>query len=119
MRLCATLCVVLAVGSAAPAHAQQPGDRTQQPADRAQQIYDSDMAVCNRGDLPDPMRRACVRAAGERLDRARGGVAPGGTAVTSPDGRATVVVPEGASLPPTSSEAVPSPDGRSTVVPAR
>lgn len=112
MRLCGTLLVlVLALCSAAAAHAQLP-------VERAQQIYDSDIAACNRGDLPDPMRRACVRAAGERLDRARG-VAPADTAVTSPDGRATVIVPEGTRLPPTSSEALPSPDGRSSVVPAR
>lgn len=111
MRLGWTLCVVLALASAAPARAQQP-------ADRAQERYDSDIAACNRGDLPDPLRRACVRAAGERLDRARG-VAPADTAVTSPDGRATVIVPEGATLPPTSSDAVPSRDGRSSVVPAQ
>lgn len=111
MPLYRIVCLVLALSSAAAARAQQP-------VDRAQETYDSDIAACNRGDVPEPMRRACVRAAGERLDRTRG-VVPTDTAVTSPDGRATVIVPEGATLPPTSSDAVPAPDGRSSVVPTR
>ncbi|KQP22800.1 hypothetical protein [Pseudorhodoferax sp. Leaf267] len=88
------------------------------PAEQARQIYQSDLATCNSGQLPAPLREACVREAGARFDRARGGV-PGDTTVETPDGRATVVVPQGAPTPPTSSDVSPTPDGRANVVPAR
>ncbi|KQP44579.1 hypothetical protein ASF44_27235 [Pseudorhodoferax sp. Leaf274] len=84
----------------------------------AEQVYQSDLAICNSGQLSAPARDACVREAGRRRDAARGGPPPE-IPQTTPDGRATVITPEGAATPPTSSDAVPSRDGRANVVPAR
>ena len=83
-----------------------------------EQVYQSDLAICNSGQLSAPARDACVREAGRRRDAARGGP-PAEIPQTTPDGRATVVTPEGAPPPPTSSDPVPSRDGRANVVPAR
>lgn len=87
-------------------------------ASTVEQIYQSDLAICNSGQLSAPAREACVREAGRRRDAARG-VPPPEVPKATPDGRATVVTPEGAPPPPTSSDPVPSPDGRANVVPAR
>jgi hypothetical protein len=88
-----------------------------QAGSTAQQRYERALAACNRGSLPAPRREACVRAAGNALDRALGGT-PAAAPRPSDDGRATVVSPPGA--PPPSSgggNAVPSSDGRATIVP--
>lgn len=84
----------------------------------AEQVYESDLAICNGGQMSAPARDACVREAGRRRDAARGGPPPE-IPVATPDGRATVVTPEGSTPPPTSADAVPSRDGRANVVPAR
>jgi hypothetical protein len=84
----------------------------------AEQVYESDLAICNGGQMSAPARDACVRDAGRRRDAARGGPPPE-IPVSTPDGRATVVTPEGSPPPPTSADAVPSRDGRANVVPAR
>lgn len=84
----------------------------------AERVYESDLAICHGGGLSAPAREACVREAGRRRDAARGGP-PVEIPQTTPDGRATVVTPEGAATPPTSSDAVPSRDGRANIVPAR
>jgi hypothetical protein len=99
-----------------PAGAQTPA-----PVDlvaRAQQLYEREVATCNAGTLPMPEREACVRAAGLRYDRARG-VPPVDDTVTTPDGRATVVAPAGAtppSAPANLPETETSRDGRATIV---
>ncbi len=89
----------------------------------AQARYDREMAVCNGGTLPAPQRDACVRSAGNALDRARGGP-PVPVESTTSDGRATVMTPQS---PPVSAAPGPgpstaeslriTPDGRATVVP--
>lgn len=84
----------------------------------AEQVYESDLAICNGGQMSAPARDACVREAGRRRDAARGGPPPE-IPVSTPDGRATVITPEGSPPPPTSADAVPSRDGRANVVPAR
>ncbi len=84
----------------------------------AEQVYESDLAICNGGKLSAPAREACVREAGRRRDAARGGP-PAEVNMTTPDGRATVVAPEGAAPPASPSDTVPSRDGRANVVPAR
>jgi hypothetical protein len=81
----------------------------------AQQRYEREVAACNSGALAAPAREACIRAAGSALDRVRGGP-PADVAVPSADGRATIVAPEGSSVPSSSSEAMPSRDGRATIV---
>jgi hypothetical protein len=83
----------------------------------AQRQYETDIASCNTGALPAPMREACVRSAGLRLDRARGGP-PADAPVTSTDGRATVITPEGSTPPASGADPVTSRDGRANVVPA-
>lgn len=83
----------------------------------AERVYASDLALCNSGQLSAPAREACVREAGRRRDAARGGPPPD-ILQTTPDGRATVLTPEGAAPPPTASEPLPTRDGRATVVPA-
>lgn len=97
------------LGSVGPAWAQ-PG--------LVEQVYQSDLAICNSGKLSAPARGACVREAGRRRDAAQGGP-PAEVLQTTPDGRATVLTPEGALTPSTSSEPVPTRDGRANVVPAR
>ncbi len=70
----------------------------------AQARYDRQIAVCNSGNLPAPQRNACVRDAGIALDQVRGPhnddapvpsptEGPASTQITTPDGRATVIVP--------------------------
>jgi len=83
----------------------------------AQQRYDQQIARCNDGTLPAPAREACVRAAGNLLDRVEGGPPPA-AAVTSRDGRATVVAPEGSAPSSGGADARPSGDGRAIVVPS-
>ena len=90
--------------------AQQPVERNQ-----AQQRYDAQVAACNRGDLANPAREACVRAAGTALDRTLGSP-PVEAPVPSADGRATVVTPMGSTTPPAASDTVTSGDGRATIV---
>ena len=83
----------------------------------AQQRYERALAYCNNGSLPRPERDACVRDAGNAWDRARGGFSPTDDSdVTSPGGRATVIVPDGSPPPLSDSQTVISPDGRSTIV---
>ena len=82
---------------------------------RAQQRYDAQIERCNRGNLPEPARRACVREAGHALDRARGGP-PRDVAEPSANGRAIVVTPAGAPQPSSDSTAVTTPNDRATIV---
>ncbi|HSV54479.1 MAG TPA: hypothetical protein VLJ57_20320 [Burkholderiaceae bacterium] len=81
----------------------------------AQQRYEREVASCNNGAMAAPDREACIRIAGTRLDRVRGTPAVDAP-LTTPDGRATVVAPEGATMPSGSSNADTSRDGRATVV---
>lgn len=87
------------------------------PPDRAQaQLrYESEIAACNRGNLPAPAREACVRSAGSALDSRLGGP-PTESAVPSSDGRATVVTPSGSVTPQAGSDTMTSGDGRATIV---
>jgi len=101
-----------AVLAAACLHAQTSDEAVA----AAQRQYETDIASCNTGSLPAPMREACVRNAGLRLDRARGGP-PADATVTSTDGRATVITPEGSTPPVSGSDPVTSRDGRANVVP--
>ncbi len=101
----------LALAAALPAAAQQP-------APLVEQVYESDLAICNTGSLSAPARDACVREAGRRRDAARGGP-PAAVEMTTPDGRATVVTPQGAPPPASPADPVPSRDGRANVVPSR
>ncbi|MGK6306662.1 hypothetical protein [Variovorax sp. DT-64] len=104
-RILAFLCAGLAAASSA----------TAQPApDALQQRYEREIAACNRGNLPAPAREACIRAAGNALDRARGGP-PLEVPQPSADGRATIVAPPGAA-PSSGSDATTSSDGRATIV---
>lgn len=93
------------------------GFAQQAPTDRAsaQQRYDAEVSACNRGNLPAPSREACVRAAGNALDRVLGGP-PTEAATPSADGRATVVAPVGSATPPAASDTVTTQDGRATIV---
>jgi hypothetical protein len=101
------LCAGLAAASSAMAQqAQAP--------DALQQRYEREIAACNRGNLPAPAREACIRAAGNALDRARGGP-PLEVPQPSADGRATIVAPPGAA-PSSGSDATTSRDGRATIV---
>ncbi|OUM00317.1 hypothetical protein [Variovorax sp. JS1663] len=87
-----------------------------QPAtDPAQQRYEREIAACNSSNLAAPARDACIRAAGNALDRARGGP-PAEVLRPSADGRATIVAPAGATPPSSGSDAVTSGDGRATIV---
>ena len=104
----------LAMLAAGWAMAQAGGDAERM----AREVYERDLAMCNSGDLPAPRREACVRAAGNRLDRARG-IAPADTVQTSPDGRASVVTPQGEPAPGSASDPVTTRDGRAVVVPNR
>lgn len=97
----------------ATAHAQVPVQPT-----LPEQVYESDLAICNSGQLSAPARDACVREAGRRRDAARGGPPPE-VPMATPDGRATVVTPQGAPPPPTPADPVPTQDGRANVVPSR
>ena len=91
------------------------GGLAQPAADALQQRYEREIAACNSGNLAAPAREACIRAAGNALDRARGGPP---TAVPQPtaDGRATIVAPTGATPPSSGSDAITSGDGRATIV---
>lgn len=117
MRMFATRIQYALVGTALvlgiDGFAQQPpapADRTQ-----AQLRYESEIAACNRGNLPAPAREACVRSAGSALDSRLGGP-PTETAVPSSDGRATVVAPNGSVTPSAGSDTTTSSDGRATIV---
>ncbi|VTU18858.1 hypothetical protein SRS16CHR_02317 [Variovorax sp. SRS16] len=95
---------------AAAAHAQPAPGLAQ-----AQQRYEREIAACNNGSLPAPAREGCIRNAGQALDRARGGPATDVVAPT-PDGRAVIVSPAGATPPSSGSDATTSRDGRATIV---
>lgn len=99
---------------AVPVQAQIAPEVTPELA-HAQQRYDKQIARCNRGKLPEPARRACVREAGHALDRARGGPARN-VAEPSANGRAIVVTPAGAPQPSSDSTAVTTPNDRATIV---
>jgi len=86
----------------------------QPSGDALQQRYEREIAACNSGKLAAPAREACVRAAGNALDRARGGP-PAEVPQPSADGRATIVAPPGAA-PSSGSDAITSRDGRATIV---
>jgi len=92
------------------ASAQAANDLAQAQADFNRQV-----ATCNSGKLPAPERDACIRDAGAALDAARGGPASTVTRRT-PDGRATVVVPDGKPVPSGGTDRMRSDDGRSTVI---
>ncbi len=92
------------------AEAQAPDAAT-----RAQQQYELDIAICNTAGFPAPQREACVREAGLRLDRARSAPPPP-TPAASVDGRATVVSDPGSTSALRGSAVQTSPDGRATVV---
>lgn len=81
-----------------------------------QQRFDQQIAFCNSGKLPEPQRNACVRDAGNELDRQLGGTPPPNQRNTSADGRATIIGPAGETLPNSGSTRVTSPDGRSTII---
>jgi hypothetical protein len=98
-----------AAGLAVSAAWGQPGP------DALQQRYEREIAACNSGRLAAPARDACIRAAGNALDRARGGP-PTEVPQPSSDGRATIVAPPGATPPSSGSDAVTSGDGRATIV---
>ena len=83
--------------------------------DAAMARYERTMAYCNSGSLPRPQRDACVRDAGMAWDRAQRGLPPSED-VTSPGGRAVVVVPQGTPPPLSDSSTVTSPDGDSVIV---
>ncbi|MDM0066131.1 hypothetical protein [Variovorax sp. J31P207] len=83
--------------------------------DAARARYERTIAYCNDGHLPRPQRDACVRDAGMTLDQAQRGLRPLDD-VTSPGGRAIVVIPQGAPPPLSDSDTVTSPDGDSTIV---
>ena len=80
-----------------------------------QQRYEQQIAFCNSGRLPDPERNACVRDAGNLLDRRLGGT-PRNQMTTSEDGRATIIGPAGLPPPDSGSTEVTSPHGPSTIV---
>ncbi len=81
-----------------------------------QQRYEREVASCNNGALAAPEREACIRSAGQQLDGARG-QPPVDAPVTTPDGRAIIVMPEGAAPPAGASPTTDtSRDGRATVV---
>ena len=91
------------------ASAQAPNQLT------PQQRYQQQIAYCNSGRLPDPARNACVRDAGNLLDRSVGGPPPNEMS-TSQDGRATIIGPSGLPPPNSGSDDVTSRDGRATIV---
>lgn len=110
--LISTLIGLGAFAGHATVQAQPLGDAAAQ----AQQRYEREIAGCNSGSLPAPQREACVRDAGLRLDRSRG-APPADSLVTTPDGRASVVLPDNAAVPAGTSEAAPTRDGRATAIP--
>ncbi len=104
-----SLLLCIAIASTAPGAQAQPA------GDALQQRYEREVAACNGGNLAAPAREACIRAAGNALDRARGGP-PTEVPRSSADGRATIVAPSGATPPSSGSDAVTSGDGRATIV---
>lgn len=100
-------CVGLALLLSAAAASAQPSP--------AQQRFDQQVAGCNRAELPAPQREACVRNAGQQLDRSSGGAPPPLVPQTSADGRAEVMAPAGAPPPSSGSQFVPSADGRAVL----
>ena len=80
-----------------------------------QQRYEQQLAYCNSGKLPEPARNACVRDAGNLLDRSVGGPPPNEMS-TSQDGRATIISPAGLPPPNSGSDDTTSRDGRATIV---
>ena len=105
--LCAYTCL-----SPSSTHAQTVvlGDVT-----RAQQQYELDIAICNTGGSPAPRREACVREAGQRLDRALRSTTQG-SSMDSSDGRATVIVGPADHSALRGEALTPTPDGRANVV---
>jgi hypothetical protein len=84
--------------------------------DAATQRYNQAIAYCNSGNLPRPARDACIRDAGRAMDQSQGGGVAPSIDVSSPGGRATVVIPDNAPLPRSDSTTITSPDGDSTIV---
>lgn len=109
--------MVVALGALATV-TMPPAQPVADPAALAQQSYERELSACNNGTLPAPQREACVREAGARLDRARG-TPPSDTVVTTPDGRATVVMPDTATPPSGSADVSTTRDGRANMVPSR
>ena len=105
----------IALGAALMALSLGASAQTAPTALTPQQRYEQQIAYCNSGQLPDPVRNACVRDAGLVLDRAQGGP-PGNVTSTSEDGRATIVGPAGLPPPNSGSDEITSPDGRATIV---
>jgi hypothetical protein len=106
----ASAIALLALAAAGLAAAQPAGT-----PDSLRQRYERQLAACNSGQLSGPARDACVRDTGRLLDRATSGVTGEATA-TTPDGRATVVLPQALPAPEGDSGLATSPDGRSTVI---
>lgn len=109
--LMSTVLALLLGPLAAPAAQAQVGTPQQQQ-------YEQQIARCNRAGLPAPQREACVRGAGQQLDRATSGGAPLQVPQRSADGRAEVMAPPrapGAPMPPSGPQFVPSPDGRAVL----
>jgi len=112
----AALCIVGLYGYAclSPESAHAQGADAGQ-ATRAQQQYELDIAICNTGGFPAPQREACIREAGQRLDRSLW-AATQGSAVESVDGRATVVLDPAGSSALRGEALATTPDGRANVV---
>lgn len=89
-----------------------PATAASAPPSPAQQQFDQQVSLCNRSGLPAPQREACIRNAGQHLDRSSGGAPPPLVPQTSADGRAEVMAPAGAPAPPSGPQFVPSPDDR-------
>jgi hypothetical protein len=84
-------------------------------AARAQQQYELDIAICNTAGFAAPQREACIREAGQRLDRVRN-APPAGSTSDNQDGRATVVADPASASALQGSALQTTTDGRATVV---